>query len=32
VGRWDQRAALFAKRLLPAAWFERLVASLYAIR
>jgi NAD(P)-dependent dehydrogenase (short-subunit alcohol dehydrogenase family) len=32
VGRWDQRASVFAKRLLPAAWFERLLASLYAIR
>ncbi len=32
VGRWDQRAAVFAKRLLPAALFERVLASTYSIR
>lgn len=32
VGRWDQRAAVFAKRLLPAALFERILASTYSIR
>lgn len=31
TGRWDQRAAVFAKRLLPAALFERILASTYSI-
>jgi NAD(P)-dependent dehydrogenase (short-subunit alcohol dehydrogenase family) len=31
AGRWDQRAATFAKRLLPAALFERILAYTYSI-